>query len=69
MKFKVYFLSNARSIVEADNYAVDDKLLVFIKDDKPVLTYVLTNITCFCADDETAPVPLVAQVGGFAARI
>ena len=40
MKFKVYFLSNARSIVEADNYAVDDKLLVFIKDDKPVLTYV-----------------------------
>jgi hypothetical protein len=41
-----------------------------MKDGKPVLTCILANVTCFHGnDDETAPVPLGARVGGFGARI
>jgi len=71
MRFKVYFTSNARRVVEAGHYVNDDKLLVFMKDGKPVLTAILSNVTCFYVDDdETAqPLPLGAQVGGYAARI
>jgi hypothetical protein len=70
MRFKVYLTANARRVVEANHYVNDDRLPVFMKDGKPVLTCILTNVTCFYGDDdETAPVPLGAQVGGFAARI
>jgi hypothetical protein len=71
MKYKVYFASNARRVVEADHYVYDDKLLVFMRDGTPVLTAILANVTCFYPADETnAPsVPLMAQCGGFTAKV
>jgi hypothetical protein len=47
MKYKIYFASNARRVIEADHYAVDDNTLVFIKDEQPVLTCPLANVNCW----------------------
>jgi hypothetical protein len=64
MKYKIYFASNARRVIEADHYAVDDNTLVFIKTQQPVLTCTLANVNCWFPDDDDA-VPLAAQVGQF----
>jgi hypothetical protein len=70
MRYKVYFASNARRLVEADSYSVDERTITFKKGDEIVLVAVLQNITCFHVDnDETQPVPLVAQCGAFVARV
>ena len=60
MKYKICFLSGAYRTVEADHYVADDRLLVFMKDSKPVFTAVLENV-CYlhlAADAESQPGPI-----------
>jgi hypothetical protein len=64
MTYKVFFTSDARRQVEADQYAVDNHLLVFLKDNEPVLSCVMSNVSCWHPAEETgAGLPLAAQVG------
>jgi hypothetical protein len=67
MRYKVYFSSNARKVVECDIYVSDDKWIVFLKDGQPVLSCVVANVNCVGPydEDDLVPVPLNAQVGTF----
>ena len=47
MNYKVAFLDKTWRTVEADVYSSDNDMLVFIKDEQPVLTCVLRNVSFF----------------------
>ena len=46
MKYRLAFTSGAWRTLEADGFTESNNLLVFVKDDKPVLTAVTANL-CF----------------------
>jgi hypothetical protein len=57
MNFKVAFVSGAWTIIQADCYTLDERLLVFVKDGHPVLTAILANVLFFEPTTETESPP------------
>jgi hypothetical protein len=69
MTYKIVFTSGIWRTIEADHVVFNENTLALIKDGRPVFTAVMQNVCYWCEDAEPTPVPLVAQVGGFAARV
>jgi hypothetical protein len=55
--------------IEADSYVNDERLIIFMKDEKAVLTAVLANVAYWQPETNAPPVPLMAQCGGFTAKV
>jgi hypothetical protein len=68
MTYKICFVSGAWQEVQCDDVVFDEMTLACIRDGRPIFTGVLRN-TAFWRVVESTPVPLDAQVGGFAARV
>jgi hypothetical protein len=47
MNFKISFTDGSWRIVAADVYSLDERLVVFLKSNEPVLTAVLANVLFF----------------------
>ena len=57
------------STITADHYAIDEHLIVFVKDGNPVLSAPLVNVCFWHVVEEAEALPLKAQVGLFEARL
>ena len=44
MNYKIFFTDGSWRIVDADVYSLDDKFLVFLKADQPVLSCITNNV-------------------------